>query len=576
MTPRQNLGLWLWAGVLALVLVTIVPLAMGWRVVAVSITVFMVALGWHRAMRNERQGGERLWVSEPSLPPASYQRPVVLVCGDDMAGLFGPVPDDQLTLRVTDLGCYVRVTGAERLPAVIADLLAARPEWAAQLSVLLVVDPGSHTDSAVMTNRIRSFCYPLAKIRKRGIGLPLWVMSYLPGAPVTGAWFSWEAGSTNPRVREAGACVSLADWQRQASDASTEAARLQACVQLNSVVQWLAEWVVPALTESIPGHSPAKLPATFAIASAPPLALTVANNLWQRWVHGRIGVRVTDTTSHTADAHPPFPDPLLHLLPTRAAGPSRLKAYVLGMWLFVLAGAVALVSSAWQNTLLMRQVSDDLRLYASVQPGLNANGLARQEEAMAVLLQDAQRLDRYYRHGEPWSLGLGLYQGGAMRAPLQAAIAGHRQPAAAPAAVGSPSTVHLDSLSLFSSGSAQLKPESTKVLVRALLGIQARPGWLIVIAGHTDATGNDEQNLRLSRARAAAVHAWMLRMGDIPDSCFAVQGFGASQPLASNDTEHGRSANRRVEIRLVPEPGACPSANAISTLQPMPHSAALN
>ena len=60
-----------------------------------------------------------------------------------------------------------------------------------------------------------------------------------------------------------------------------------------------------------------------------------------------------------------------------------------------------------------------------------------------------------------------------------------------------------------------------------------------------------------ARARAVAVREWMQRMGDLPDSCFAIQGFGKSQPIASNDTEAGRQANRRVEIRLLPEVGAC-------------------
>ncbi|MBI6927149.1 OmpA family protein [Pseudomonas putida] len=131
---------------------------------------------------------------------------------------------------------------------------------------------------------------------------------------------------------------------------------------------------------------------------------------------------------------------------------------------------------------------------------------------------DAERLDHYNRQGAPWSLGLGLYQGEKLRPPLIAAINDHRTPATPQASPHRPHRVRLDSLSLFSSGSAQLKPQSTKVLVTALAGIKAQPGWLIVITGYTDATGNDEHDLRLSRARASAVHDWIQHMGDIPSN----------------------------------------------------------
>ena len=120
-----------------------------------------------------------------------------------------------------------------------------------------------------------------------------------------------------------------------------------------------------------------------------------------------------------------------------------------------------------------------------------------------------------------------------------------------------PEPIQLDSLNLFDPGSAELKPGSTKLLINALVGIKAQPGWLIVISGHADARGEAARNLDLSRARASAVRDWMQRMGNIPDSCFAVQGVAASQPVSSNDTFDGRAENRRVDIRLVPQGTAC-------------------
>lgn len=125
----------------------------------------------------------------------------------------------------------------------------------------------------------------------------------------------------------------------------------------------------------------------------------------------------------------------------------------------------------------------------------------------------------------------------------------------------SPEPVRLDSLSLFEAGSSELKPGSAKVLINALVNIKAQPGWLIVIVGHSDTTGDAEQNLQLSYARARAVRDWMQRMGDIPDNCFAVQGAAGTQPIVSNDTASGRAVNRRVDIRLVPQVGVCGAPN---------------
>ncbi|GLK89270.1 type VI secretion system ImpA family N-terminal domain-containing protein [Pseudomonas turukhanskensis] len=121
-------------------------------------------------------------------------------------------------------------------------------------------------------------------------------------------------------------------------------------------------------------------------------------------------------------------------------------------------------------------------------------------------------------------------------------------------------------LAVFRPGSAELSSESTHTLMAALAGIKAQAGRLIVITGHTDGSGDVAANLRLSRARAATVRDWIQRMTGIADNCFAIRGVGASQAFASNDTAVGRTANRRVDIRWVPQEGACLTNNGSEAL----------
>lgn len=562
MTFKLKRLLWLWAGALAIALLVIIPLAVWTRTLAILAVMVGVLLICKRIGEHAARQYETLVIADnQSLPKASYRQPVVLVCGDGLAGLFGAVPVEKLALRTTGKGCYVRVPGLELLPQVVDSLMASRPDWGRQLSVMFIVNPQAHTDREVLAGRLRALRHQLQRVRKQGIALPLMLIGYLQVARGEGPWFSWEQGRTCPRVRQDGACDELDDWQTQASDSATRAFRVQACVRLSSAATWLSEAVLPHLAARDAHNS--NVPVASAITLVTSLPHEVPGNLWQQWLREKTAL-VGGASFDEAGALP-FPDPLLALLvsDTRYA-PSR-RAAVIALWLLAAAGLVALVSSAWQNTLLARQVIDDLRRYTAIPH----NEFARREEAMSELRQVSSRLDGYYRHGAPLSLGFGLYRGNILREQLLTVIGAHRQPIKAVA-----STVRLDSLSLFNSGSAQLKPDSTKVLINALADIKAQPGWLIVIAGHTDASGSVEHNLQLSRARAAAVHSWMRQMGDIPDSCFAVQGFGASQPIASNDTEAGRQANRRVDIRLIPEAGACVLPAAGSGMQPQPHTAA--
>jgi outer membrane protein OmpA-like peptidoglycan-associated protein len=574
--PRiHKQGLWLWAGALSLLLIATLPLAAAVQAIAALLVSALVMVGWRRISRATGERTQLQWSSGVSLPAGSYRHPVVLVVGDCLAELFEASSAEQLAPRVTGEGYYVPVPDLSKLPASVADLLLERPEWGGQLSIMWVVTPSAHTDGAVLANQIQSLCHQVAILRKRGTPLPLLIVSYFHSASGASPWFSWEAEESSVRVREAGECLSLSEWQRRGKDPEHQADRLRTTVQLNAAVGWLNEACLAEMDTESPRQQTATA-LTLAVAFVPRIEGARDSNLWHRWLQQRTGLSYIREEANHANASLPFPDALLHLLPGRAPHSPRSRAVVIGVWLFVLAACVALISSARQNTLLIRQVTDDLRRYSTASLSPDSASVSQRQEALMVLRQDAQRLDHYYRQGEPWSLGIGLYQGERLRPSLLAAINGHRIPTVPQGAPDKPRTVRLDSLSLSNSGSAQLKPESTRFLVNAFAGIKAQPGWLIVITGHTDATGSDEQNLRLSRARAAAVHDWIQHMGDIPSNCFAVQGLGASEPVASNDTEQGRSANRRVEIRLVPEAGACQSSTTASGLQPLSHFATPN
>lgn len=548
MTLALVRGLWLWAATLALGLLFIIPLPFAVKIASTLVTLTLVVLAWLRSGRRAARNAEGLAIVQgDSLPSVSYRKPVVLVCGDSLEGLFGRVAPEQLAVRTTQQGCYLRVPGVEQLPSMVAALEAQRPDWRGQLSVIFVATPAEHRDSGELAGQLRTFGYQLKMARKQGLALPLVLVSYLQAARATPTWFTWQDDASHPQAREQGASHTLSDWQRDG-----DGERLYACIQVESVGAWLAEHVLPHLASRESRFARAR-PFVCAVARVPVLPGAVAGNLWQRWIGARTGLVDSSATLGAVDIHLPFPDELLHLLPAQADSGPRRRAGVLALWLFTLASLLALASSAWHNRQLVRAIDHDLQRYDQLTDHAH---FEQRDELVRGLREHAARLHDYQRNGVPLGLGFGLYRAQPFQRPLTAAIDSHRPPTLAPLPT-SPRTVRLDSLSLFATGSAELKPDSTKVLVNALVGVKAQPGWLIVIAGHTDATGSDEKNLPLSRARAAAVRDWMQRMGDIPDSCFAVQGFGASQPVASNDSATGRAENRRVDIRLVPEVGAC-------------------
>lgn len=99
---------------------------------------------------------------------------------------------------------------------------------------------------------------------------------------------------------------------------------------------------------------------------------------------------------------------------------------------------------------------------------------------------------------------------------------------------------------LFDTDSDHIKDESKPALDSLLAAARNQPTWNFSIEGHTDNIGSDAHNQTLSEKRAAAVKAYLIKAG--VDEKRLARGFGASNPVASNDTSLGRSENRRVEI----------------------------
>ena len=99
----------------------------------------------------------------------------------------------------------------------------------------------------------------------------------------------------------------------------------------------------------------------------------------------------------------------------------------------------------------------------------------------------------------------------------------------------------------FSRAKADLTDDSTETLKELSEIAKECPTFRIEIEGHTDAEGTDERNQRLSDRRAKAVADFLVREGVKADRLTTV-GYGATRPIAENDTETGRARNRRIEF----------------------------
>jgi len=109
--------------------------------------------------------------------------------------------------------------------------------------------------------------------------------------------------------------------------------------------------------------------------------------------------------------------------------------------------------------------------------------------------------------------------------------------------------VNFESDILFAVNSASLSQTSRNALSDISAVLNEYHKTAVIIQGHTDSSGGEEHNQKLSQRRAESVKNYLTGRG-IDHQRMAAIGYGESMPVVSNDTDNGRRRNRRVDILL--------------------------
>ncbi|HBZ14247.1 OmpA family protein [Pantoea sp. BRR-3P] len=545
MTPllQRLLALWIWllAAVLCLLFL---PVARSSAILLLLTITLIIGTVMLKLSRRRIKATGQLW---SDLPAATYRHPVVLCCGDHGLSEAEPV-------RLLPQGCFIRVVDSSELQHNVRQLLQMRPGWGCQISICMSIIPQQQHDNAVLENELFALRWQIALLRRETCqALPLLINVAVAGAMTlcTAPLWQVQLAERRPQIWLDDASPRGLDEWMQAGGATA----MQQYILLNSLDAWLRQHVLRVLTDSHTDVASVK-PGAIMMQLQPGTLDAEHDSLWRAWLLLHTTIASAGSATDAATILPEF---VLPLLPQGRGLTPRMRALRMALNAFAVSTAIALCAVAMNNQSLIQRIAFDLGHYYRIAMTDYAPKLA----AVEVLRDDAKQLDKYARQGAPLRFGLGLYQGSYLHLPVLRAIGTWLpEPKPIPAPKPQPTLVRLNAMSLFDSGKSVLKTGSTKVLVNALVNVKAKPGWLIVVAGHTDDTGNVLLNQKLSLKRADAVREWIRDTGDVDESCFAVQGFGQSRPMASNATAEGRAANRRVEISLVPQADACQAPGA--------------
>jgi outer membrane protein OmpA-like peptidoglycan-associated protein len=104
----------------------------------------------------------------------------------------------------------------------------------------------------------------------------------------------------------------------------------------------------------------------------------------------------------------------------------------------------------------------------------------------------------------------------------------------------------------FDPNKTNITPAAAKALDRNGMILKENPNIKVEIGGHTDGVGTDPANQTLSEKRTLSAKKYVQDKYNIPDSRLVTKGYGNTKPVADNNTQEGRSKNRRVEFKIIP------------------------
>jgi outer membrane protein OmpA-like peptidoglycan-associated protein len=540
-----------WVAVLAILWLALCsPWSIGWNIFAGSLALIgsaaAIVIATRRALARTQATQQVLRKIDAALSglPSEIKRntPLVMAIASTDTLLAATFAND--SVRVTDTAIWVRVNDPTRL-AHFADALKRWRDGQGPDAVAYLIDADAANDQATLVGGLRRWRAAIGEAsRAVGYPLPVCVAVYANELRPTAdecPWFGISgAGTIEVSTLREVIATRLALYAGMAIPEDREA-RARRAARLDVLTRWVTSTILPILLDEQRTTRPVRVQA-FGVTAVD--GHPSKGSLLARYVTDLTKlVLPASADDSNAIGRYALPEPLVRGIAAQQAQRPMPRALAHGFIALVAFFCAAAASSAWQNRNLVERIRLDMARYMAIAPSMDEARI----DALSIVKRDRDQLASYASNGVPPRLGLGFYRAWTLLPAANALIASYQPPAPPP------SMIELDSLSLFKSGSAVLNPGSNRVLVSAVELIKANRSKRVLIAGHTDNVGNAASNRTLSEARAAAVRDWLADASGISPTRFAIQGYGDTRPKASNETEAGRAANRRVEITLVPD-----------------------